>query len=70
MQIQRRVAATVASESLEADQKAASSQGAGAEFMPEMDDEVLVAFAHADPRFPFVIGSLWNSDDKPPVKKD
>ena len=43
---------------------------AGAErgtfFLPEVDDEVLVAFGHGDPRHPFVIGALWNGTDKPP----
>jgi uncharacterized protein involved in type VI secretion and phage assembly len=39
----------------------------GAYFLPEIDDEVLVAFAHGDVRFPYVIGSLWNGVDKPPA---
>jgi uncharacterized protein involved in type VI secretion and phage assembly len=41
--------------------------GRGAYFPPEVDDEVLVAFEHGDMRFPYVIGSLWNGVDKPPV---
>ena len=40
--------------------------GRGSMFMPEVDDEVLVAFEHGDPRFPYVIGFLWNGQDLPP----
>ncbi len=40
----------------------------GAPFvLPEVDDEVLVAFNHGDIRFPVVIGTLWNGIDKPPT---
>ena len=39
----------------------------GAFFMPQVGDEVLVAFQHGDVREPFVIGSLWNGTDKPPA---
>jgi uncharacterized protein involved in type VI secretion and phage assembly len=38
----------------------------GSFFLPEVDDEVLVAFDHGDVRFPYVIGALWNGKDKPP----
>jgi uncharacterized protein involved in type VI secretion and phage assembly len=38
----------------------------GAFFMPEVDDEVLVAFEHGDFNHPFVVGFLWNGVDKPP----
>ncbi len=34
--------------------------------LPEVDDEVLVAFEHGRPEFPYVLGSLWNGKDKPP----
>ena len=32
----------------------------GTYFLPEVDDEVLVAFEHGDVRFPYVLGALWN----------
>ena len=38
----------------------------GAFLMPEVDDEVLVAFEHGDFNHPFVVGFLWNGVDKPP----
>jgi uncharacterized protein involved in type VI secretion and phage assembly len=38
----------------------------GAFFLPEVDDEVLVAFEHGEISMPYVIGSLWNGVDKPP----
>ena len=34
--------------------------------IPEVDDEVLVAFDREDIRFPYVLGSLWNGVDVPP----
>jgi uncharacterized protein involved in type VI secretion and phage assembly len=39
----------------------------GTYFLPEVDDEVLVAFEQGDLRFPYVIGALWNGKDKPPA---
>jgi len=42
----------------------------GAWFIPDVDDEVLVAFAGGDPSQPFVIGSLWNGSDSPPESMD
>ena len=42
----------------------------GAYFLPEVDDEVLVAFEHGDIRFPYVVGMLWNSKDTPPATND
>ncbi|MCA9541357.1 MAG: type IV secretion protein Rhs [Myxococcales bacterium] len=38
----------------------------GAWFIPDVDDEVLVAFVAGDPRWPMVIGAVWNGRDAPP----
>jgi uncharacterized protein involved in type VI secretion and phage assembly len=38
----------------------------GMYFMPELEDEVLVAFDHGDFNHPFVVGFLWNGVDTPP----
>lgn len=40
--------------------------GRGSYFLPEVDDEVMVAFDHGDVRFPYVLGALWNGKDKAP----
>ncbi len=42
----------------------------GAFYLPEVDDEVLVAFEYGDINIPYVIGSLWNGKDKPPITND
>ena len=39
----------------------------GTYFIPQVGEEVLVAFNQGDVREPYVIGSLWNSKDKPPA---
>jgi uncharacterized protein involved in type VI secretion and phage assembly len=39
----------------------------GLYLLPEVNDEVLVAFEHGDARFPFVLGALWNGKDRPPA---
>jgi uncharacterized protein involved in type VI secretion and phage assembly len=43
---------------------------AGSWFVPDVDDEVLVAFDSADPRQPFVIGALWSKRNPPPESMD
>jgi uncharacterized protein involved in type VI secretion and phage assembly len=44
--------------------------GRGHYFLPEVNDEVLVAFEHGDVRFPYVVGALWNGKDAPPANND
>jgi uncharacterized protein involved in type VI secretion and phage assembly len=38
----------------------------GSWFLPEVDDEALVAFELGDPNHPYIVGYLWNGKDKPP----
>jgi uncharacterized protein involved in type VI secretion and phage assembly len=47
-----------------------AGSGRGVYYLPEPDDEVLVAFEHGDVRFPYVLGALWNGVDKPPASND
>lgn len=42
----------------------------GMYFLPEVDDEVLVAFEHGQVEFPYILGALWNGKDKPPGTND
>lgn len=42
----------------------------GTWFIPEPEDEVLVAFEGGDPRAPIVVGALWNGVDSPPEQMD
>ena len=42
----------------------------GLVFIPEVGDEVVVAFEREDLRFPFVLGALWNGKDRPPLAND
>jgi uncharacterized protein involved in type VI secretion and phage assembly len=42
----------------------------GSWFIPDVNDEVLVAFEGGDPRRPYVVGSLWNGSDAPPESMD
>lgn len=44
--------------------------GRGTWFVPEPEDEVLVAFVAGDPRWPVVLGALWNGVDAPPEAMD
>jgi phage protein D len=36
-------------------------------YLPEMNDEVLIAFEHGDVHRPYIVGVLWSSTDKPPL---
>jgi uncharacterized protein involved in type VI secretion and phage assembly len=49
---------------------AMAGNGRGAYFLPEVDDEVLVAFEHGSVEHPYVIGALWNGHDKPHENND
>lgn len=50
------------------------SVGAGAnrglDCLPEINDEVLVAFEHGDIHRPYVLGGVWNGKDAPPEKPE
>jgi uncharacterized protein involved in type VI secretion and phage assembly len=43
-----------------------AGKGRGAFFLPEVDDEVLVAWEHGCLERPYVLGMLWNGQDTPP----
>ncbi len=47
-----------------------AGNGRGSFFIPEIGDEVLVAFEYGDLNHPFVLGCLWNSEDTPPETMD
>jgi uncharacterized protein involved in type VI secretion and phage assembly len=36
-------------------------------YLPEVNDEVLIAFEHGDVHHPYIVGALWSSTDKPPL---
>ncbi|GAB3158859.1 phage baseplate assembly protein V [Amycolatopsis sp. NPDC004378] len=44
--------------------------GYGSVFVPEVGDEVLVAFFQGDMRQPYVLGGLYNGKKKPPTAHD
>jgi len=59
------------SDDVESDWARMVTVGAGAErgllCLPEVNDEVLVAFEHGDVGRPYILGSLWNGQEKPPL---
>ncbi len=42
----------------------------GSWFIPDVNDEVLIAFEAGDPRRPYVLGGLWNGKDATPESMD
>ena len=45
-----------------------ATSGAGAFFLPEVGDEVVVGFLNEDPRYPIILGSLYSSTKNKPYK--
>ncbi|MEE4000444.1 type VI secretion system tip protein VgrG [Tenacibaculum sp. FZY0031] len=45
-----------------------ATSGAGAFFLPEVGDEVVVGFLNEDPRYPIILGSLYSSTKNKPFK--
>ena len=50
--------------------RVAQSASRGFFSLPEVEDEVLVAFEHGDPDRPYILGSLWNAAKPPPQQDD
>lgn len=42
----------------------------GIQFLPEINDEVLVGFELGDVHYPYVLGGLWNGQDAPPRRSN
>lgn len=45
-----------------------STSGAGAFFLPEVGDEVVIGFLNEDPRYPVVLGSMYSSSKVKPFQ--
>jgi len=39
----------------------------GTFFLPEVGDEVVVSFDNGDIDYPYILGSMWNEENKPPL---
>ncbi len=53
---------------LGAGHRPAGAGNRGQSFVPEVGDEVLIAFRSGDPRLPVILGGLWKGDNPPPEK--
>ncbi|MEM9807433.1 MAG: VgrG-related protein [Cyanobacteria bacterium P01_D01_bin.56] len=42
----------------------------GTDWLPEINDEVLVGFEHGDIHRPYILGGVWNGKDAPPEKTE
>lgn len=42
----------------------------GLHFLPEVGDEVLVAFNQGNVHDPYILGALWSKTDRPPVTNE
>lgn len=49
--------------------QAYAGAGFGSTWIPEKECEVMVAFAHGDMRFPYVLGAMYSPVDEPPVAR-
>ena len=47
-----------------------AGNGYGFYWVPEVDDEVAVAFMHGDMRIPIILGSLYNGVDRPTITRN
>ena len=47
-----------------------ATNGAGFFWMPEVGDEVIVGFLNEDPRYPIILGSMYNGNNAPPYTPD
>jgi len=45
-----------------------STAGAGAFFLPEVGDEVVIGFLNEDPRYPVILGSMYSSSKNQPYQ--
>ena len=47
-----------------------AGDGRGVYLLPEVGDQVLVAFEQGDSRSPFVVGALWGENEPPPERNE